>query len=221
MHRCGPVGGQRWRGAVRVPRQFTQPPGEVHGLRLHGHGSEPHHPLKGTGVLGDESHFLGTEALQPVRVQVVAGRRADEGRSVWKAVLQETRRGFSEQGPRHPQQTEGVVLPQEVGEGRRGDGVAGDHGGRHADARGEGRTGRVGLQVDPDAMAVLDVLQQEPGAGEGLLTGGADVARGLVPTTCRERRATTVKGGFRRSKNLIDKSVAKVDTILYQSQKYC
>lgn len=159
-------------------------------------------------MLRDESHLLGTEALQPVGVQVVARRRADKGRSVWKAVLQESRRGFSEQGPRHPQQTEGVVLPQEVGEGRRGDGVA-DHGGRrHADARGEGRAGRVGLQVDADAMAVLDMLQQEPGAGEGLLTGGADVARGLVPATCRKHRATTVKGGFVAAKTLLTKMLS-------------
>lgn len=36
------------------------------------------------------------------------------------------------------------------------------------------------VQVDTDAMRVLSMLQQEPGAGEGLLACGADVARGLI-----------------------------------------
>lgn len=36
------------------------------------------------------------------------------------------------------------------------------------------------VQVDADAMSVLGMLQQEPGAGEGLLTGSADVAGRLI-----------------------------------------
>lgn len=36
------------------------------------------------------------------------------------------------------------------------------------------------VQVDADAMSVLGMLKQEPGAGEGLLTGSADVAGRLI-----------------------------------------
>lgn len=36
------------------------------------------------------------------------------------------------------------------------------------------------VQVDTDAVRVLSMLQQEPGAGESLLACGADVARGLI-----------------------------------------
>lgn len=36
------------------------------------------------------------------------------------------------------------------------------------------------VQVDANAMNVLGMLKQEPGAGEGLLTASADVAGWLI-----------------------------------------
>lgn len=36
------------------------------------------------------------------------------------------------------------------------------------------------VQVDADTMNVLGMLKQEPGAGKGLLTAGADVAGWLI-----------------------------------------
>lgn len=36
------------------------------------------------------------------------------------------------------------------------------------------------LQIDAKAMGVLSVLQEEPGTGEGLLTGGAGITAGLI-----------------------------------------
>ena len=178
MHRVGPAGGQRRRGGVVVPRQLAQPPGEVHGLGLHGHGRQAHHPLEGTGMLGDEPHFLCAKAFQAMGVQVVAGRRADKGRGVGQAVLNEARRGLPEQGSRHPQEVEGVVVAKEVGERRLWDGVVERRG--EGDARREGRAGGAGLQVDADPVGVLDMLEEEPGTGERLLTRGADIAGGLV-----------------------------------------
>lgn len=45
-----------------------------------------------------------------------------------------------------------------------------------------GREGRAWftLQIDAKAMGVLGVLQQEPGTGKGLLTGGAGITAGLI-----------------------------------------
>lgn len=40
------------------------------------------------------------------------------------------------------------------------------------------------LQVDAEAMGILGVLEQEPGAAVGLFTGGAGVGTGLF-LTCR------------------------------------
>lgn len=36
------------------------------------------------------------------------------------------------------------------------------------------------LQIDAKAVGVLGVLQQEPGTGKGLLTGGAGVTAGFI-----------------------------------------
>lgn len=52
-------------------------------------------------------------------------------------------------------------------------------------ARSGSHTGREGrawftLQIDAKAMGVLGVLQQEPGTGKGLLTGGAGITAGLI-----------------------------------------
>ena len=78
---------------------------------------------------------------------------------------------------------EGIVFPQKVGEWGRWDVVA--HGWRHSETRGEGGAGGVGLQINADAVGVLGMLQQEPGTGKGLLTGGTYVVGGLVSATCR------------------------------------
>lgn len=138
-------------------------------------------------MLGDESHFLCAKAFQPMGIKVMARRRADEGRCVWKAVLHKTRRRLSKQGACHPQQIEGVVFPKKVGKGRLGDGIIANGWG-HSDAWSEGRAGGVGLQIDANAMAVLDMLQQEPGTGKGLLTCGTYITRRLIPTTCNKQR---------------------------------
>lgn len=99
----------------------------------------------------------------------MTGRRADKWRCVGEAVLYKAWGRLPEQGARHPQQVEGVVVPKKVGEGGLRDGVIA-HRWRHSDAWGEGCAGGVGLQVYANAMGVLGMLQQEPGAGEGLLT---------------------------------------------------
>ena len=68
-----------------------------------------------------------------------------------------------------------------MGEGGLGEGLWTD-GGREGNAWGKGGAWGVGLQVDADTVGVLGMLEEEPGAGEGLLTRGADVARWLVPS---------------------------------------
>lgn len=98
-------------------------------------------------------------------------RWADEGGCVWKAVLHKTWRRLSKQGACHPQQTEGVVFPKKVGKGRLRDGIIANGWG-HSDAWSKRCAGGVGLQIDANAMAVLDMLQQEPGTGKRLLTCG-------------------------------------------------
>lgn len=99
----------------------------------------------------------------------MTGRRADKWRCVGEAVFHKAWGRLPEQGARHPQQVEGVVVPEKVGEGGLWDGVIA-HRWRHSDAWGEGCAGGVGLQVYANAVGVLGMLQQEPGAGEGLLT---------------------------------------------------
>lgn len=99
-----------------------------------------------------------------------------------KPILYEAWRRFPEKGACHPQEVEGVIVPEKV---KRGlwDGVTA-HGGRHRDAWGESCAGGIGLQVNANAMDVLGVLQEEPGAGEVLLTSGTYIAGGLIPSTC-------------------------------------
>lgn len=118
---------------------------------------------------------------------MVAGRRADEWRRVGKPVLHEAWGRLPEQGARHSQEVERVVVPQEVAEGGLRDGVVA-HGWGHSDAWCEGCAGRVGLQVYADAVGVLGMLQQEPGAREGLLAGGTYIARRLILATCNRQR---------------------------------
>lgn len=87
---------------------------------------------------------------------------------------------FPEERCGHAQKVEGVVgVAEESGQRRARQGI-GTRGWGESHARGEGSVGQVVVQVDSDAMDVLCMLQQEPGAGEGLLTGGADVAGRLT-----------------------------------------
>lgn len=64
-------------------------------------------------------------------------------------------------------------------EGRLGGGTVTPHPGSCTHTRGEG-TARFALQIDAEAVGVLGMLEQEPGTGEGLLTGGAGVTAGLI-----------------------------------------
>ena len=59
---------------------------------------------------------------------------------------------------------------------------------RQSHAGSEGAVGEVVVQVDADAMSVLGMLKQEPGAVEGLLTGSADVAGWLIFICGKEKR---------------------------------
>lgn len=87
---------------------------------------------------------------------------------------------FPEQGGGHAEEVEGVVgVAEEGGERGARQGV-GTRGRGQGHARGEGAVGEVVVQVDADAVGVLGVLEQEPGAVEGLLAGGADVAGRLI-----------------------------------------
>lgn len=153
-------------------------------------------------MLGDEAHFLCAKAFQPMRVQVVAGRRADKRRCVGEAVLHEAWRRLPEKGARHPQEVEGVVVAEKVGEGGLWDGVIA-HGWRHSDAWSEGCAGGVGLQVYANAMGVLGMLQQEPGTGEGLLTCGAYITGRLIPATCNTQRKKCLNILTMKLKNLL------------------
>ena len=139
-------------------------------------------------MLGDEPHLLGTEA---VRVQVVARRRAEEGRRAGQAALPEAR-VVPQDGARHAQQVEGVAVAQEIHERGLGHGL-GSQRRRDGEPRREGAAGRPRLQVDTEAVRVLRVLQQEPRAVEGLLACCANVAGRLIFTwgdtwTERQRR---------------------------------
>lgn len=87
---------------------------------------------------------------------------------------------FPEQGCSHAEKVEWVVgVTKESGERRAGQGISA-WGWRESHAGSEGAVDRVVVQVDADAMSVLGMLKQEPGAGEGLLTGSADVAGWLI-----------------------------------------
>lgn len=100
---------------------------------------------------------------------------------------------FPEQGRGHAEEVEGVVgVTKESGKRGTGEGICTrGRGQRHA--RGEGAVDRVVVQVDADAVSVLGMLEQEPGAGEGLLTGSADVAGWLI----------FICGGRERNKSLM------------------
>lgn len=195
MHRVAAARGHgRRRGAVA--RQLAEPPREVHGGRVDGHGVQAHDSVEGTGVLGDEPHLLGAEA---VRVQVVARRRAEERRRAGQAALAEAR-VVPQDGARHAQQVEGVAVAQEIHERGLGHGL-GPQRRRDGEPWRERAAGRPGLQVDAEAMRVLRVLQQEPRAVEGLLACGANVAGRLIFTcgdTRTERGRRDVRCGRRR-----------------------
>ena len=76
----------------------------------------------------------------------------------------------------------GVRGQVEAVEGRLGGAVgAPAQGGRPAHARGEGAA-VFALKVDAEAVRVLGVLQQEPGAAVALLAGGAGVGGWLLLT---------------------------------------
>lgn len=97
---------------------------------------------------------------------------------------------FPEQGRGHAEEVEWVVGVTEEG-GERGAGQGIDaRGRRQGHAGSEGAVDGVVVQVDADAMSVLGMLEQEPGAGEGLLTGGADVAGWFIFSCGRERKST-------------------------------
>lgn len=137
-------------------------------------------------MLGDEAHFLSAKVIQLMGVQVMAGRRTDERRCVMQPILYKAWRRLPEKGACHPQEVEGVIVPEKV---KRGlwDGVTA-HGGRHRDAWGESCAGGIGLKINANAMDVLGVLQEEPGAGEVLLTCGTYIAGGLIPSTCKTQK---------------------------------
>lgn len=77
-----------------------------------------------------------------------------------------------------------VGIAKEIGE--RGARQGFSEGGRQNHARSKGAVDWVVVQVDADAMSVLGMLEQEPGAGECLLTGSADVAGWLI-FICRSK----------------------------------
>lgn len=63
----------------------------------------------------------------------------------------------------------------------------------HSDMWSKGCAGGVGLQIYANAVAVLGMLQQEPGAGKALLTCGTYIARRLIATTCNKQRNKGIK----------------------------
>lgn len=79
-------------------------------------------------------------------------------------------------------------------EGRLRGGTVTPHPRSCSHAGGEGAA-RFALQIDAEAVGVLGVLEQEPGTGEGLLTGGASVAAGLI-FIC-QRKGTEKKRPFK------------------------
>lgn len=92
MHGGHPGGRERGCGASVVTivanRQLSEPSGEVHGGRFH--WGQTHHPLEGTGVLGEQGpHLLWTQALQ----EMSGGRGSDEGWGGREPCVQIARRG--------------------------------------------------------------------------------------------------------------------------------
>lgn len=87
---------------------------------------------------------------------------------------------FPEQGRSHAEEVERVVgVAKERGERGAGQGISA-RGWRQSHAGSKGAVDWVVVQVDADAVSVLGMLEQEPGAGEGLLAGRADVAGWLI-----------------------------------------
>lgn len=176
VHRVATAWGHRWRRGA-VASQFSQPPREVHGGRVYGHGVQAHDSVEGTGVLGHEPHLLCTEA---VWVQVMAWRWAEERRRTWQAALAEA--GVVPQnGACHAQQVEGVAVPKKIHEWGLRYGLRSERR-RDGEPGRERAAGRPGLQVDAEAVRVLRMLQQKPGAVEGLLACCANVAGRLIFT---------------------------------------
>lgn len=162
---------------IGVTRKFPQTPREVHGTRLH--GGHSHHPLKGTGVLGQQPHLFRAQTFERGSR---GRRRADKGWRRRQSRLQIPRGRWvvPEQGRGHAEEVEWVVgVTEERGERRAGQGI-GARRRRQRHARSEGAVAWLVVQVDADAVSVLGMLKQEPGTGEGLLTGSADVAGWLI-----------------------------------------
>lgn len=87
---------------------------------------------------------------------------------------------FPEQGRSHAEKVEWVVgVTEEGGERRAGQDIS-TRGWRQSHAWSERAVAWLVVQVDADAMSVLGMLKQEPGTGESLLTGSADVAGWLI-----------------------------------------
>lgn len=130
-------------------------------------------------MLGQQPHLFGA---QPLKGGSRGWWRADKGWCRRQPGLQIPwgRGVFPEQGRSHAEEVEWVVgVTEESGERRAGQGIS-TRGWRQSHARSEGAVAWLVVQVDADAMSVLGMLKQEPGTGEGLLTGSADVAGWLI-----------------------------------------
>lgn len=169
--RCGPT-------IIVVAGQLTEASGEIHGWWFHGHWGQAHHPLKGTGMLGESAHLLWAQTLKGMTGW---WRWTYKWWCRWQTGLQvSSRLRFSQKGCCHAEQVEWVaVVSQKTSKRRARQGICTQRVGQcHTGCK--GTAGRVVVQVDTDAMCVLSMLQQEPGAGKGLLACGADVAGGLI-----------------------------------------
>lgn len=99
---------------------------------------------------------------------------------------------FPEQGRSHAEEVKGVVgVTEESGERRAGQGIS-TRGRWQSHAWSEGAVAWLVVQVDADAMSVLGMLKQEPGTGEGLLAGSADVAGWLIFICGAERNKIVI-----------------------------
>lgn len=137
------------------------------------HRVEPHHPVKGAGVVGCQR--------QVIRAEVVAWRRAEQWRGSGVTALARCGRRFPPRARAgHPQEAVGTAFCQVDGMvGRLGGGAVTPHP-RSCSHTGSQGAARFALEIDAEAVGVLGMLEQEPGTGEGLLTAGAGVASGLI-----------------------------------------
>lgn len=83
---------------------------------------------------------------------------------------------FPEQGRSHAEEVKWIVgVAKESRERGARQGI-GSRGRRQSHAGSEGAVGQMVVEIDADAVSVLGMLKQEPGAVEGLLAGSTDVA---------------------------------------------